>query len=63
MFREFAWNEKLGPGIPEATDSFAAKNLTGLTGVDGDMAHMGTELWIPGGGRQFKLQRGLGRGT
>lgn len=46
MFGEFVWNEKLGPGIPEAKDSFAAKNLTGVDG----------EIWIPGG-RQFN--RGL----
>jgi hypothetical protein len=41
LFGEFVWNEK-GPGIPEAKDSFAAKNLTG---ADGDT---GTEVWIPG---------------
>lgn len=47
----------MGPGIPEATDSFAAKNLTGLTGVDGDM---GTELWIPGASSERTRERHIG---
>ena len=42
LLGEFVWNKNLGPGIPEAKDSLAAKNLTG---VDEDVD---TKVWIPG---------------